>query len=89
MNTTDYCQSCGIPMGETNELYGTKNNRTKSEDYCKYCFEDGNFTADVSMDEMIEICVPHMISVNENMSKDEARKMMKEFFPNLKRWKNK
>ena len=81
-----YCQSCAMPMGATNELYGTNADGSKSEDYCKYCYEDGKFTADCVMDEMIEFCVPHMVSASAGMSDDEARKMMHEIFPKLKRW---
>ena len=82
-----YCQSCGMPMGATNEMYGTNASGGKSEDYCKCCYESGVFTSNVTMDEMIEICVPHMTSLNPGMSEDEARKMMRGFFPMLKRWK--
>ena len=82
-----YCQSCGMPMGATDEMHGTNTDGSKSEDYCKYCFEKGAFTTNSTMDEMIEICVPHMVSANSGMSDDEARKMMREFFPTLKRWK--
>ena len=82
-----YCQSCGMPMGETDELYGTNADESKSADYCKYCFENGKFTQECTMEEMIEICVSHMTSENLDMSEDDARKMMFEFFPTLKRWK--
>ncbi|MGM0640271.1 MAG: zinc ribbon domain-containing protein [Thermotogota bacterium] len=82
-----YCQSCGMPMGETVELYGTNSDGSRNEDYCKYCYENGEFTQDITMNEMIEFCVPHMASANEDMTEDEARKMMKDFFPTLKRWK--
>ena len=82
-----YCQSCGMPMGATDEMYGANVDGSKSEDYCKYCFDNGAFTAQCTMDEMIEFCVPHMSGANSGMSADEARKMMREFFPALKRWK--
>jgi conserved domain protein len=39
------------------------------------------------MEEMIEICVPHVVKANKDMNEDSARKMMMEFFPTLKRWK--
>ena len=81
------CQSCAMPMGTTNEMYGTKADGSTCEDYCKYCFENGKFTANCTMDEMIEICVPHMVSAHSGMAGDDARKMMREFFPTLKRWK--
>lgn len=79
-----YCQSCAMPMGETDEMYGINQDGSKNLDYCKYCFENGDFTAQCSMDEMIEFCVPHM--ADSGMSEDEARKMMSEVFPMLKRW---
>lgn len=74
-----YCQSCAMPMGDTDEMYGTNSDGTKNDDYCKYCYKEGAFTADISMEEMIEFCVPHMVSANSGMSEDEARNMMKGF----------
>lgn len=82
-----YCQSCAMPMGDTDEMYGTNSDGTKNEDYCKYCYVEGKFTSDISMEEMIEFCVPHMVSANAGMNEDEARNRMKVFFPTLKRWK--
>ena len=81
-----YCQSCGMPMGDTNEMYGNKKDGSKSNDYCKYCYDKGDFTANITMDEMIEFCVPHMASTESGMKEEDARNMMKMFFPTLKRW---
>ena len=75
-----------MPMGANDEMYGTSADGSKSKDYCKYCFENGAFTNDCTMGEMIEICVPHLVSANSGMSEDEARNMMRKFFPMLKRW---
>lgn len=95
-----YCGCCGMPMGcpsetvgidetcGTGEMYGTEANGSKSGDYCKFCYENGEFTAKCTMEEMIKFCVPHMTNANSGMSEDEAINMMKEFFPTLKRWKN-
>lgn len=88
MSNLRYCQSCGMPMGETNELYGTNSDGSTNEDYCKYCYVDGKFTTDCSMEEMIEFCVPHMVAAGGNMTEDNARGIMQELFPTLKRWKN-
>ncbi len=82
-----YCQSCGMPMGDTAELYGTEADGSKSGDYCKYCYENGAFLADCTMEEMIDFCVPTMASANAGMTGEQARGMMREFFPTLKRWK--
>jgi len=81
-----YCQSCAMPLSATDEMYGTNADGGKNSDYCKYCFENGAFTTDCTLDEMIEICVPHMVSAHSGMNGDEARKMMRAFFPTLKRW---
>ena len=81
-----HCQSCGIPMGATDEMYGTNADGSKSADYCEYCFKEGKFTSDETMEQMIEICIPHVVSANVGMDEGEARKMMQEFFPTLKRW---
>jgi len=83
-----YCQSCGMPMGTTDEMYGTEKNGDKSKDYCQYCYVLGEFTSKSTMEEMIEFCIPHMASANIQMSEEEARNMMNEFFPTLKRWKH-
>ena len=82
-----YCQSCAMPMGESDEIYGTNADGSKNEDYCKYCYDKGQFTAECTMDEMIEFCVPHMVSGSPGMTEDDARNMMKKFFPSLKRWR--
>lgn len=81
-----FCQCCGMPLSDTDDTYGTNGDGSKSEDYCKYCFENGAFTFNGTMEEMIEICVPHVVSSNATMSEAEARKMMLEWFPTLKRW---
>lgn len=83
-----FCQCCGMPMGDTEELYGTNTDGSKNEEYCKYCFEKGEFTFHGTMEEMIEACVPNMAAANPDMSEEEARKAMLEWFPTLKRWKN-
>lgn len=91
----NFCQSCGMPLerwndrggGKTNEMYGTEKNGTKSKDFCAYCYENGKFTFSGSMREMIEVCVPHTASANNAMTPEQARDMMLEWFPTLKRWK--
>lgn len=83
----NFCQSCAMPMGEADDLYGTTSDGGKSAEYCSYCFQNGVFTSDASMEEMIEICVPHMTAAHPEMSEDKARSMMQQFFPMLKRWK--
>ena len=84
-----FCQSCGMPL--TDEILGTNADGSKNEDYCIYCFKDGKFTQDCTMDEMIEFCAQFVDEVNKNMPKpmtrDEYKDMMRQYFPTLKRWK--
>ncbi|NLI53306.1 MAG: transcriptional regulator [Clostridiales bacterium] len=81
------CQSCGMPLGPTDEFLGTQQDGAKSEDYCKYCYENGAFTAECTMREMIDFCVQPMLDNVPGMTEESARAMMNEQFPKLKRWR--
>lgn len=87
MENMKYCQCCAMPMEESSDMYGTNLDGSKNDDYCKYCYEGGKFTADISMEEMIEACVPHMVAANKDVTEDTARSLMKDVFPKLKRWR--
>ena len=41
-------------MPLTNEILGTNADGSKNENYCIYCYKDGKFTQDCTMDEMIK-----------------------------------
>ncbi|MEO1814370.1 MAG: zinc ribbon domain-containing protein [Acetobacterium sp.] len=81
------CQSCGKPMGQSDELYGTEKNGTKSRDYCDDCYKNGEFTTNITMERMIEVSIPYFLKEKPGIDKDEAREEMEAFFPILKRWK--
>lgn len=68
------------------DVLGTNEDGSKNEDYCIYCFNDGKFTSDVSMDEMMDFCIDKMCECHPEMDKAEASEMMKDVFPKLKRW---
>ena len=84
-----FCQSCGMPL--TEEVLGTNADGSKNEDYCMYCYRDGKFLQDCTMDEMIEHCAQFVGAVNEGLenpiTKEEYIGMMKTYFPQLKRWR--
>ncbi|MDR2834575.1 MAG: zinc ribbon domain-containing protein [Bacteroidales bacterium] len=78
------CQSCGMPLSD--DMYGTNKDGSINEEYCKYCFENGHFTnPDITMEEMINICVEYMTE-DGKMTEEEARKIIKNSLPTLKRW---
>ena len=85
MQDMKYFQSCGMPLSD--EVLGTEKDGRKSQDYCSYCYQNGAFTQDCTMEEMIAFCVPHTVEANPALSEAEATAQMNAFFPRLKRWK--
>ncbi|MBQ7202492.1 MAG: helix-turn-helix domain-containing protein [Eubacterium sp.] len=76
------CQCCGMPLED--EMIGRNKDGTLNEEYCKWCYADGTYTYS-DMDEMIDICVPHM--VKEGFSEQQAREYMQQMLPTLNYWK--
>lgn len=52
MEHQQFCQSCGMPLDEGTR--GTNADGSRNDDYCVYCYKEGKFTQDFSMEEMIE-----------------------------------
>ena len=77
------CQSCYMPM-DTAEKFGTQADGEKSEDYCVYCYQKGEFTAPGTLEQAVEANIPWW--KGEGESDDVARARIMEVFPNLKRW---
>lgn len=84
-----FCQSCGMPLNAS-EDFGTNADQSKNDECCTYCFKNGEFTEDITMDEMIEHCVQYLDDFNKDteqkLTKEQAISQMKEYFPTLKRW---
>lgn len=80
-----YCQCCSMPIPDP-ALHGTEADGSPSEDFCRYCYDHGDFTAkDVTMDEFIEATAP-MEAEALGVSLDEAVSLMATLLPHLKRW---
>ena len=77
------CQSCSMPLDD-DDLISKEVDGSLNEQYCKYCYGNGQFMQNCSLDEMVEICVSHL----QNMDPDAARQYMYERLPQLERWKN-
>ncbi len=84
-HTRQFCQSCGMPMEAARP--GTERDGGPSPHYCIYCYQDGAFTKDWTMEEMIDFCAPHMAQGNPGMTEEQAKDQMRKFFPMLLRWK--
>lgn len=78
------CQSCGMPINSEDQL-GKNKDGSINNDYCKYCYEDGEFIDNVTMEEYIDMC--SQFGSQAGMTNDEMRKMCQKLFPTLKRWK--
>lgn len=79
------CQSCGMAMHEND--YGRNSDESVNTDYCKFCYYDGKFVKNETMEEMAESCIPFYVG-NEFKTADEARNYLLKLYPALKRWKN-
>lgn len=81
-----YCQCCSMPIPEP-EMHGTEADGSPSADFCRFCYDHGDFTAKgVTMDEFIEATAP-MEAKALGVSLDEAVSLMATLLPHLKRWR--
>lgn len=85
-----FCQSCGMPMIES-ETFGTEADGLPNKDYCIYCYKDGKFVSNCTMEQMIQFCAQLNDEFTDKngrtYTREEAIEEMRKFFPTLKRWK--
>ncbi|MCX2717444.1 zinc ribbon domain-containing protein [Helicobacter sp. MIT 21-1697] len=77
------CQSCGMPLASKEQM-GLEKNGSISADYCKYCYEMGEFIHKVSLQEYIEMC--SLYGAQAGMSNEQFKAHCTKLFPTLKRW---
>lgn len=84
-----FCQSCGMPL--TDEILGTNADGSQNEEYCMYCFKEGAFTGNFTMEEMVEFCSQFVEQYNQDsgqhLTRNEYKDVLRQYYPNLKRWK--
>ena len=78
------CQSCGMPLTKDEEK-GTNKDGSKNEEYCMYCFENGEFTHNMTLEETIADSVNY--AEEAGMTKEQMLKEAREILPTLKRWR--
>lgn len=88
----DYvCQSCGMNL-KTAQDFGTNADDTPNREYCTYCYQNGAFTRDVTMQEMMESNLKFLDHWNaetgNNFTPEEARPVLLGYLSSLNRWKN-
>ena len=79
------CQSCGMPLSD--DFLAREADGSFNERYCKWCWEDGHFLQDCTMEEMVEHCIPHMPLAQTEP--EACRAYMRSLLPTLERWQNK
>lgn len=77
-----YCQCCGMPLED--HIISKNPDGSLNEDYCKWCFADGEYTYS-DMDDLIDVCVGHM--AGDGFTEEQARAYLKERLPKLDYWK--
>jgi|AGTN01.3.fsa_nt_gi Predicted transcriptional regulators len=84
------CQSCGMDLGAFDD-FGTDADGGIHTDYCRYCFQQGSFTQDRTIDEMVEFNLRFLDEYNKakglSYTPDEARRELRLHLSTLKRWK--
>lgn len=86
MDNVTFCQSCGMPLNKE-EVKGTEKNGLKTNDYCKYCYENGVFkNPTMNLEDMKNTVQTQMKKLN--MPHNVIQKAIN-ILPALSRWKNK
>lgn len=81
-----FCQSCAMPL-EKPQDFGTDIGGFRVNDYCRHCFSNGAFTEPhITMPAMIDRCVAVM-STQGIMPEAQARKLLADVMPRLRRWR--
>ena len=83
------CQSCGMPLDKDDngpvDNYGTMIDGSRSEEYCKYCFQNGKFTdPDLTGEEMFDKVSGFFVDMN--MPVEVAKEMARTKLSKLNRW---
>lgn len=71
-----------MPLSSEEQL-GTNQDGSASLDYCKYCYENGDFIDKVSMQEYIQMC--SLYGAQAGMTNEQMRQYCTKLFPTLKR----
>ena len=80
-----FCQSCTMPIDNVADR-GTEKDGSKSNEYCKYCYQDGALiNPNMTFEEMKSLVITQMEKMNlpADIIQNSVRSL-----PNLKRWRN-
>ncbi|MDR1505212.1 MAG: zinc ribbon domain-containing protein, partial [Prevotella sp.] len=87
----DICQSCGMPMVAV-EYFGTNGDKSTNEDFCCFCFQNGEYTDDFCFDEFVEDSLQYHDEAEKldgrTLTLDEVGLKTTVKLPGLKRWQS-
>lgn len=88
METREFCQCCGMPLDDPKDR-GTEADGSPSRDYCRYCYQNGAFTApDATVEDMIAFNLKFNAENGHPFGpQEQAEQMLRAWLPTLKRWK--
>ena len=72
-----FCQSCGMPLSRK-ENCGTNTDGSVNFDYCKYCYNNGKFIQDCTMEGMIEHCAQFVDEMNKHLATPVTQEQYKD-----------
>lgn len=78
-----FCQSCTFPIDNIEDR-GSEKDGSKSDMYCKYCYQNGAFTdPDMTLERMKELAKTEM---KKQSLADNIIQLSMNMLPRLKRW---
>lgn len=80
--TLKLLSKCGMPLED--EIISREKDGFMNEDYCKWCYADGNYMYS-DMDDLIDVCVKNM--ADGEHSEKEVREYLMRTLPKLDYWK--
>lgn len=83
------CQSCGMPLTDSS-VRGTESDGSLSLKYCSYCYGNGTFKQDLSIEEMTTIGLEYSDEYQKAKTqeeKEQIRTLAQNYLAGLKRWR--
>jgi len=75
------CQACSMPL--TDEIMSRFPDGAFNEELCQWCGPEGIYAGPETIDEMVEVCMPH----SGLLDNAESREQMKAYLSQFKHWK--
>ena len=84
--TGHFCQACGMYLTRDEDRAPLPDG-TFAEDWCQWCGNEAANTEGMTVDDMVELCAPHMVESGAFATRDEAVSLLGVVLPQLKRWR--